>query len=143
MPNERIKNEMILAGVSINELAEYIGKDRTENRRTAEHRTWYHAELQGHAGGHGNREREGENIMDSIEFMKEVAKRKGVSEMTAYRYVNSVMDTIRQVLAEGEEIKIGSFGKFTVVTDLEGNKNAMLCASKSLKQALTAGEGIV
>lgn len=26
MPNERIKNEMILAGVSINELAEYIGK---------------------------------------------------------------------------------------------------------------------
>ena len=38
--------------------------------------------------------------MDSIEFMKEVAKRKGVSEMTAYRYVNSVMDTIRQVLAE-------------------------------------------
>lgn len=53
------------------------------------------------------------------------------------------MDTIRQVLAEGEEIKIGSFGKFTVVTDLEGNKNAMLCASKSLKQALTAGEGIV
>ena len=58
--------------------------------------------------------------MDSIEFMKEVAKRKGVSEMTAYRYVNSVMDTIRQVLAEGEEIKIGSFGKFTVVTDLEG-----------------------
>ena len=81
--------------------------------------------------------------MDSIEFMKEVAKRKGVSEMTAYRYVNSVMDTIRQVLAEGEEIKIGSFGKFTVVTDLEDNKTAMLCASKSLIQALTAGEGIV
>ncbi len=81
--------------------------------------------------------------MDSIEFMKEVAKRRGVSEMTAYRYVNSVMDTIRQVLAEGEEIKIGSFGKFTVVTDLEGNKTAMLYASKSLKQALTAGEGIV
>ena len=26
MPNERIKNEMILAGVSINELPEYIGK---------------------------------------------------------------------------------------------------------------------
>ena len=26
MPNERIKNEMILAGVSINELAEYIRK---------------------------------------------------------------------------------------------------------------------
>ena len=81
--------------------------------------------------------------MDSIEYMRELAKRKGVSEQSAYRYVNSVMDTIRQVLAEGEEIKIGSFGNFTVVTDLEGNKTAMLCASKSLKQTLTAGEGIV
>lgn len=81
--------------------------------------------------------------MDSIEFMREVAKRKGVSEMTAYRYINSVMDTIRQILTEGEEIKIGSFGKFTVVTDLEGNKTAVLCPAKSLRQALTAGEGIV
>lgn len=56
---------------------------------------------------------------------------------------NSVMDTIRQLLAEGVEVKIGSFGKFTVVTDLEGNKTAMLCSAKSLKQAITAGEGIV
>ena len=53
------------------------------------------------------------------------------------------MDTIRQLLAEGVEVKIGSFGKFTVVTDLEGNKTAMLCSAKSLKQAITAGEGIV
>lgn len=30
MPNERIKNEMILAGVSINELAEYLGKTKQE-----------------------------------------------------------------------------------------------------------------
>ena len=56
---------------------------------------------------------------------------------------NSVMDTIRQLLAEGVEVKIGSFGKFTVVTDLEGNKTAMLCSAKSLRQVLTAGEGIV
>ena len=81
--------------------------------------------------------------MDTKEFTKELAKRKGRSEMTAYRYVNLIMDTIRQVLAEGEEIKIGSFGKFTVITDLEGNKTAVLCAGKSLQQALTAGEGIV
>ena len=40
-------------------------------------------------------------------------------------------------------IEIGGFGKFTVVTDLEGNKTAVLCAGKSLRQALTAGEGIV
>ena len=56
---------------------------------------------------------------------------------------NSVMDTIRQLPAEDVEVKIGSFGKFTVVTDLEGNKTAMLCSAKSLRQALTAGEGIV
>ena len=56
---------------------------------------------------------------------------------------NSVMDTIRQLLAEGVEVKIGSFGKFTVVTDLEENKAAMLCSAKSLLQAITAGEGIV
>ena len=30
MPNERIKNEMILAGVSITELAEYLGKNEQE-----------------------------------------------------------------------------------------------------------------
>ena len=56
---------------------------------------------------------------------------------------NSVMDTIRQPLAEDVEVKIGSFGKFTVITDLEGNKTAMLCSAKSLKQAITAGEGII
>ncbi len=81
--------------------------------------------------------------MDTKEFTKELAKRKGISEMTAYRYVNLIMDTVRQILAEGEEIKIGSFGKFTVLTDLEGNKTAVFCAGKSLRQALTAGEGIV
>ena len=81
--------------------------------------------------------------MDTREFTRELASRKGISEQAAYRYINSVMDTLRQVLTEGEEVRIGSFGKFTVVTDLEGNKTAMLCTAKSLKQALTAGEGIV
>ena len=80
--------------------------------------------------------------MDTRDFTRELAARKGISEQSAYRYINAVMDTIRQVLAEGNEVKIGSFGKFTVVTDLEGNKTAMLCAGKSLRQAITAGEGI-
>ena len=71
--------------------------------------------------------------MDAKEFTRELAERKGISEQTAYRYINSVMDTIRQLLAEGVEVKIGNFGKFTVVTDLEGNKTAMLCSAKSLK----------
>ena len=79
--------------------------------------------------------------MDTKEFTKELADRKGVSEVTAYRYINSVMDTIRQILTEGNEIAIGSFGKFTVVTDLSGNKTVMLCSAKSFKQAINAGEG--
>ena len=81
--------------------------------------------------------------MDTKDFTRELAERKGISEEMAYRSINTVMDTIRQILTEGEEIKIGSFGKFTVVTDLEGNKTAVLCPAKSLRQALTAGEGIV
>ena len=81
--------------------------------------------------------------MDTKKFTQELARHKGISEEAAYRYVNAVMDTIRIVLTEGREIKIGNFGKFTVVTDLEGNKTAVLCAGKSLRQALTAGEGIV
>lgn len=68
--------------------------------------------------------------MDTQKFTRELAARKGISEQTAYRYINSVMDTIRQILAEGEEIKIGSFGKFTVVTDLSGDKTVMFCSAK-------------
>ena len=79
--------------------------------------------------------------MDTKEFTKELAYRKGISEVTAYRYINSVMDTIRQILTQGNEVAIGSFGKFTVVTDLSGNKTVMLCPAKSFKQAINAGEG--
>ena len=41
--------------------------------------------------------------MDTQEFTRELAARRGISEQTAYHYINTVMDTIRQVLAEGEE----------------------------------------
>ena len=76
--------------------------------------------------------------MDAKEFTREMAERKGISEQTAYRYINSVMDTIRQILTEGKEIKIGGFGKFTVVTDLEGYKTVMFCSGKSLKQVVNS-----
>ena len=82
-------------------------------------------------------------IMDTKEFTRELAERKGISEQTAYRYINSVMDTIRQLLSEGVEVKIGSFGKFTVVTDLEGNKTPILCPAKSFRAAVNEGEGKV
>ena len=79
--------------------------------------------------------------MDTKDFTKALARRKGISEESAYRSINSVMDMIRIVLAEGEEIKIGSFGKFTVVTELNGNRTVMFCSGKSLKQTINAGEG--
>lgn len=79
--------------------------------------------------------------MDTREFTRELAKRKNVSEQTAYRYINSVMDTIRQILAEGDEVRIGSFGKFTVISDLSGNKTPAFCCGKSLRQAVNVGEG--
>jgi nucleoid DNA-binding protein len=78
-----------------------------------------------------------------MEFTRELAARKGISEQTAYRYINTVMDTLRQVMSEGKEVSIGSFGRFTVVTDLSGDKTVMFCSAKSLKQAVNAGVGIV
>lgn len=74
--------------------------------------------------------------MDTLEFTKELAARKGISEQTAYRYINSVMDTIRQILAEGDEVRIGSFGRFTVISDLSGNKIPAFCCGKSFRQAI-------
>ena len=81
--------------------------------------------------------------MDTLEFTRELAARNGISEVTAYRYINTVMDTIRQVLAEGDEVRIGSFGRFTVISDLSGNKIPAFVCGKSLRQAVSAGEGIV
>ena len=80
--------------------------------------------------------------MDTMEFTRELAARKGISEQTSYRYINTVMDTIRQVLAEGDEVRIGSFGRFTVISDLSGNKTPAFVSGKSLRQAVGAGEGI-
>ena len=78
--------------------------------------------------------------MDTREFTRALAKRKGISEQTAYRNINSVMDTIRLILADGKEIEIGSFGKFTVVTELDGSRTAVFRAAKSLNRAIVGGE---
>ena len=50
----------------------------------------------------------------------ELEIRKGISEKPTYICINSVMDVLRQVLTEGKEVRIGSFGRFTVVTVLSG-----------------------
>lgn len=53
------------------------------------------------------------------------------------------MDVLRQILTEGEEVRVGSFGRCTVVNDLSGgDKTVISCSAKSLKQVLNVGEGI-
>ena len=81
--------------------------------------------------------------MDTREFTRELAARKGISEQTAYRYINSVMDTIRQILAEGDEVKIGSFGRFTIISDILGNRMPAFVSGKAFRMAVGEREGIV
>ena len=81
--------------------------------------------------------------MDTRDFTKELAARKGISEQTAYRYINSVMDTIRQVLAEGDEVRIGGFGRFTVIGDLSGNRMPAFVSGKAFRMVVGEREGIV
>jgi nucleoid DNA-binding protein len=57
--------------------------------------------------------------------------------------LNSVMDTIRQILAEGDEVRIGSLGRFTVISDISGNKTPAFVSGKAFRMAVSAGEGIV
>lgn len=74
--------------------------------------------------------------MNRTEFIKEIAKRKGISYEKAYTYVNSVMDTIRIVLMQNQEIEIGGFGTFDMVTDLKGNRMPVFHAGEALKRTI-------
>jgi len=70
------------------------------------------------------------------EFVREVSKRKGLTKMRAYRSVNAVMDTIRMALLNGDEIEIGGFGTFAVVTDLKGERIPVFKAGRALRNVL-------
>ncbi len=74
--------------------------------------------------------------MNRKEFVKEVSKRKGLSRTRAYRSVNAVMDTIRMALLNGDEVEIGGFGTFAVVTDLKGERIPVFKAGRALKNVL-------
>lgn len=56
--------------------------------------------------------------MNKVQFINEVAKRKGVSSRRAYREVNDVMDTLRVILSSGEDVQLGGFGSFEVLTEI-------------------------
>ena len=74
--------------------------------------------------------------MNRQEFVREVSKRKGLSKMKAYRSVNAVMDTIRMVLLNGDEVEMDGFGIFAVVTDLKGERIPVFKAGRALKNVL-------
>lgn len=79
--------------------------------------------------------------MNRKEFVREVSKRKGLSKMRAYRSVNAVMDTIRMALLNGDEVEIGGFGSFAVVTDLKGERIPVFKAGKALKNIVNVNGG--
>ena len=74
--------------------------------------------------------------MNKTDFINEVAKRKGITPRKAYREVNDVMDTLRVILSSCEEVQLGGFGTFEVLTDLRGERIIAFNASKVLKQTI-------
>lgn len=76
--------------------------------------------------------------MNRAEFVDEVAKRKGLSHDVAYKYVNGVMDTIRIVLLQNDEVEIGGFGTFTVITDLKGKRTPVFQTGQVMGTLLNA-----
>ena len=76
--------------------------------------------------------------MNRAEFIDEIAKCKGISHEKAYRSVNVVLDTIRLVLLQGEEIEIGGFGTFGMVTDLKGGRTPVFLPCEPFKRVLNS-----
>lgn len=74
--------------------------------------------------------------MNKTDFIKAVSERKGISSRKAYREVNDVMDTLRVILSSGDEVQLGGFGTFEVLTDLRGERIIAFNASKVLKQTI-------
>ncbi|MCX4357112.1 MAG: HU family DNA-binding protein [Oscillospiraceae bacterium] len=74
--------------------------------------------------------------MNKTDFIKAVAERKGITPRKAYREVNDVMDTLRVILSGGEDVQLGGFGTFEVLTDLRGERIPAFKGSKVLKLAL-------
>lgn len=74
--------------------------------------------------------------MNRSEFVKAIAKAKGISRTRAYQSVNAVMDTIRMALLNGDEVEIGGFGTFAVVTDLKGERIPVFKAGRALKSVM-------
>ncbi len=78
--------------------------------------------------------------MKRTEFIIEISKHKGMNCAKARQAVNAVMDTIRTALINGDEVEIGGFGTFAVVTDLNGERIPVFKAGRALKNIVNADE---
>ena len=74
--------------------------------------------------------------MNRADFVKEIARQKGMSSQQAYRAVHVVMDTLRIMLVSGEPVEVGGFGTFDVLTNLEGERIPVLKSGKALHRVL-------
>lgn len=81
--------------------------------------------------------------MNKNDFINEVAKRKGISRTKAYHSVNDVMDTLRVILSQGEDVEVGGFGKFGVLVDLSGERIPVFKGGRALKNVLNIKGGDV
>ncbi len=78
--------------------------------------------------------------MKRTEFVTEMSKIKGMNYKRSSKAVNAVMDTIRVALLNGDEVEIGGFGTFAVVTDLKGERIPVFKAGIALKNVLNTCE---
>lgn len=74
--------------------------------------------------------------MNKTDFIKAVAERNGITTRKAYREVNDVMDTLRVILSSGEDVQLGGFGTFEVLTDLRGERVPVFKGGKALRKVL-------
>lgn len=74
--------------------------------------------------------------MNKNDFIKAVAKRQGITPRKASREVNNVMDTLRVILSNREEVQLGGFGTFGVLTDLRGERIPVFKGGRALNKVL-------
>lgn len=78
--------------------------------------------------------------MKRSEFIAEMSKLKGMSYKKSSQAVNAVMDTIRVVLLNGDDVEIGGFGTFSIITDLKGERIPFFQSGKTLRNVLNTFE---
>lgn len=79
--------------------------------------------------------------MNKTDFIKAVAERKDINPRKAYHEVNDVMDTLRVILSSGEDVQLGGFGTFEILTDLRGERIPVFKGSKTLRNVLNIKGG--